>query len=214
MKKINLFICLTILLLTSCSSWKLDNDEATKLVMNISPKEVTGTKVIIKRDYFTIYSGLNIQSSQDLLNKFQADLAKAGLIKHRVTKVTQEETFSKKRYYGYCYSADLTELARKLVVSYSPSDVGISLSGSRNCGQSALNIKAIVIIGYLNPIRLKDIFQEDGSKEAQLVYEVKFEPTAFYKITDVETKEKYSPGNTYEFKVKAKKYDNGWQIEQ
>jgi len=214
MKKFTLLTWLTVILFASCSSWKLENKEAEQLIMSIPSKQVTGIKKIIKRDYFTIYSGLNIQSSQDLLNKFQADLAKTGLITHRVTKITQDETFSKKRYYGYCYSADLTELARKLVVSYSPSDVGISLGGSRNCGQPALNIKAIVITGYLNPFRLKDIFQEDGSKEAQLVYEVKFEPTAFYKITGVETKEKYRPGNTYEFKIKAKKYDIGWQLEK
>jgi len=69
----------------------------------------------------------------------------------------------------------------------------------------------IVKCGELKFVDVVGVFQENNSKTAEIEYKVSFIPTMFADIATMQPK--YENGMTYSKKLTAKKYDNGWRIE-
>ena len=180
-----------LILFYSCSS-KLKTNEATDLVSKL-PNEIVEGKTRLTTRYDIVQETGSRKSvankgSEYLLEQNQP-LIDRGILKEPVT--IQKPWMGT---YEYITTMDLTDTAKSLVIR----DEIIS-------GYRTITVKC----GELKFIEVVDIFQEE--KTAEIEYKVGFVPTIFYNFANTEIS--YEKGMTFTRKKTAKKYDNGWKLE-
>ena len=188
MKKYHLFYMLAILISFSSCSNKLKNDEATDLISKL-PNEIVSGKIKI---WFqsSCYGAVD-----NAFYKENNQLIKSGIL-------TTPQVFIKEAGMigspTYTIKANLTDSAQALIIER---------------GNEPYQEKTFVVkCGELKFVEVISIFQEDNSKTAEIEYKVVFTtPTMFADVATTEPK--YDMDMTYTRKKVAKKYDNGWKIE-
>ncbi|MDP2162089.1 MAG: hypothetical protein Q8K02_16540 [Flavobacterium sp.] len=185
---INIFLSITtflisILLFSSCASNELDKKEATALISKI-PNEIVKGKIRINLQHDNYDQQRNLNS----FNTYYGHLVNRGIL-------TNPEFFEVRKPGEPIISRITTAFTDSAKVLLLGSDYS---SYSVKCGE----LKFVEVVG---------VFQEDNSKAAEIEYKVAFIPTMFADFATMQPK--YKNGITYSKKLVAKKYDDGWKLE-
>ena len=181
-------ILISIALFSSCSSNELKNDEATALVSQLPNELVKGNIEVL----LGTSSYWEEQTNNDFYSK-NAQLIQRGILLNPQTYNVRKPG----EPLIYRIQAEFTDSAKSLI-----------LGGNIN---GFWNQKFVVKCGELKFIEIVGVFQEENSKTAEIEYKVAFIPTMFANYSKMNPK--YEIGQTYSKKKNAKKYDNGWRIE-